>query len=93
MKQNLLEMVQRILEAIDGQMVESIEDTREAMQVARCVKESYEHLLYTRDIKAKSNLIQLHSLSDTTQPTVFRFNEDLEQISTFKYFDKTNEKL
>lgn len=92
MKQNLLEMVQRILEAIDGQMVESIEDTREAMQVARCVKESYEHLLYTRDIKAKSNLVQLHSKSDTTQPTVFTFNDNLEQISMFKYFDKTNDK-
>ena len=41
MKQTLLEMTQRILEAIDGQMVESIEDTREAMQIARCIKESY----------------------------------------------------
>ena len=85
MKQNLLEMVQRILESIDGQMVDSIEDTREAMQVARCIKESYEHLLYTRDIKAKSNLIQLHSVSDTEHPTVFKINDDLEQISLFKY--------
>lgn len=92
MKQNLLEMVQRILEAVDGQMVESIEDTREAMQVARCVKESYEHLLYTRDIKAKTNLIQLHSKSDTEQPTVFTINDNLEQLSMFKYFDKDNER-
>lgn len=92
MKQNLLEMVQRILEAIDGQMVESIEDTREAMQVARCVKESYEHLLYTRDIKAKANLVQMHSLSDTNQPTVFSINDNIEQITMFKYYDKENER-
>ena len=92
MKQNLLEMVQRILEAIDGQMVESIEDTREAMQVARCVKESYEHLLYTRDIKAKSNLVQMHSMSNTDMPTVLHFNDDLEQISLFKYYDADNKK-
>lgn len=92
MKQNLLEMVQRILEAIDGQMVESIEDTREAMQVARCVKESYEHLLYTRDIKAKANLVQMHSLSDTKQPTVFSINDNIEQITMFKYYDKENER-
>lgn len=85
-------MVQRILESIDGQMVESIEDTREAMQVARCVKESYEHLLYTRDIKAKSNLVQLHSKSDTKQPTVFTINDDLQQLSLFKYYDKSNER-
>lgn len=43
MKQTLLEMVQRILESIDGQMIESIEDTREAVQVANCVKETYYH--------------------------------------------------
>lgn len=92
MKQNLLQMVQRILESIDGQMVESIEDTREAMQVANCVKETYEHLLYTRDIKVKSNLIQLHSMSDTTHPTVFKINDNLAQISLFKYYDKENER-
>lgn len=85
-------MVQRILEAIDGQMIESIEDTREAMQIARCIKETYEHLLYTRDIKAKSNLIQVHSLSDTTQPTVFLINDNIQQIEIFKYYDNANER-
>lgn len=92
MKQTLLEMVQRILESIDGQMIESIEDTREAMQVARCVKESYEHLLYTRDIKAKADLVQLHSKSNTSMPTVFDINDNIEQITLFKYFDKANER-
>ena len=92
MKQTLLEMTQRILEAIDGQMVESIEDTREAMQIARCIKESYEHLLYTRDIKAKSDLVQLHSMSDTTRPTMFYINDNVEQITLFKYYDKSNDR-
>lgn len=90
MKQTLLEMVQRILEAIDGQVVDSIEDTREAMQIANCIKESYQHLLYTRDIKAKSNLIQIHSMSDVTQPTTFLINENIEQITLFKYYDSAN---
>lgn len=92
MKQTLLEMVQRILEAIDGQMIESIEDTREAMQVARCVKESYEHLLYTRDIKAKADLVQLHSKSNLELPTVFEINDDIQQINLFKYYDADNER-
>ena len=91
-KMTLLEMVQRILEYTDGQLIQSIDDTREAMQVAQCIKESYEHLLYTRDIKAKADLVQLHSISDVNQPTVFRFNDDLEQISLFKYYDKHNER-
>lgn len=92
MKQNLLQMVQRILEAIDGQMIESIEDTREAMQIAKCIKETYEHLLYTRDIKAKSNLIQIHSMSDVNQPTVFSINDNIQQIEIFKYFDAANDR-
>ena len=92
MKQTLLQMVQRILEAIDGQMVESIEDTRESMQVARCIKETYEHLLYTRDIKAKNSLLQMHSMSDVNQPTVFLINDNVQQIEVFKYFDAANDR-
>lgn len=92
MKQTLLEMVQRILESIDGQMIESIEDTREAVQVANCVKETYYHLLYTRDIKARNNVVQLHSLSDVNKPTEFYINDDVAQITMFKYFDKDNDR-
>ena len=92
MKQTLLEMVQRILQAVDGQMVESISDTREAMQVAQCIKETYEHLLYTRDIKARSNLVQLHSVSDVNRPTTLLFNDNVAQIDVLKYYDKHNER-
>lgn len=92
MKQTLLEMVQRILQAVDGQMVESIADTREALQVAQCIKETYEHLLYTRDIKARSNLVQLHSVSDVNRPTTLLFNDNVAQIDVLKYYDKHNER-
>ena len=92
MKYTLLEMVQRILQAVDGQMVDSIEDTREAMQIAQCIKETYEHLLYTRDIKARSNLVQLHSASNTEQPTKLYFNDNVCQIDVLKYYDKERDK-
>ena len=92
MKTTLLEMVQRILESIDGQMIESIEDTREAEQVANCIKETYYHLLYTRDIKSTNNIIQMHSMSDVTKPTVFYINDDIAQLSLFKYYDKHNDR-
>lgn len=85
-------MVQRILQAVDGQMVESIEDTREAMQVAQCLKETYEHLLYTRDIKARSNLVQLHSASDLSRPTTLFFNPNVCQIDVLKYYCKEHDK-
>lgn len=85
-------MVQRILESLDLQVVESISDTREAQQVARIIKETYYHLLHVRDIKTKSNLLQLHSLSDTTHPTYLKFNDDVANIDVFKYYKKDEEK-
>lgn len=92
MKYTLLEMVQRVLESIDGQMIESIEDTREAVQVANCIKESYYHLLYTRDIQARNNVVQMHSMSNVDTPTEFYINDDVAQITMFKYYDKKNER-
>lgn len=92
MKQTLLEMVQRILESLDLQVVNSLKDTREAQQVARIVKETYYHLLHVREIKSKSNLIQLQSLSDTAHPTYLRFNDDVTNIDQFKYYKQDEEK-
>lgn len=88
MKQTVLEMVQRILESLDLQVVNSIYDTREAQQIARIIKETYYHLLHVREIKCKNDLIQLHSLSNTKYPTYLQFNEDVTNIDQFKYFVK-----
>ena len=85
-------MVQRILESRDAQVVNSIEDTREAMQVANIIKETYYHLLYVRDIKSRTNLITFDSLSDLTHPTYLRFKDDVAQIDMLKYFDKKQER-
>lgn len=92
MKQTLLEMVQRILESRDAQVVNSIEDTREAMQVANIIKETYYHLLYVRDIKSRTNLITFDTLSNKDLPTYLRFKDDVAQIDMLKYFDKKQEK-
>lgn len=45
MKQTLLEMVQLILSSIDGEEVNSIDDTVEANQVALIVKSVYYDML------------------------------------------------
>lgn len=92
MKQTLLEMVQRILESRDMQLINSIYDTREAMQVANIVKECYEHLLYVREIKTRNSLLTFDSLSDLAHPTYLKFKDNIAQIDVFKYYDKKNEK-
>lgn len=85
-------MVQRILESRDMQLINSIQDTREAIQVANIIKECYEHLLYVREIKTRNSLITFDSLSDLSHPTYLRFKDDVAQIDVFKYYDKKNEK-
>ena len=92
MKQTLLEMVQRILESRDMQLINSITDTREAMQVANIIKECYEHLLYVREIKTRNSLITFDSLSDLSHPTYLRFKDNVAQIDVLKYFDTKNDR-
>lgn len=87
MKQTLLEMVQRILESRDMQLVNSIFDTREAVQVANIIKECYIHLLYVREIKSQNTLLTFDSLSDLQHPTYLKFKDDIAQIDSFKYRD------
>lgn len=92
MKQTLLEMVQRILESRDAQVVNSIKDTREALQVANIIKETYQHLLYVRDIKCKNNLLTFDSLSDLNHPTYLKFKPEVAQIDMLKYYDLDKER-
>lgn len=91
-KQTLLEMVQRILESRDMQLINSIYDTREAMQVANIIKECYVHLLYVREIKTRNSLLTFDSMSDLSHPTYLRFKDDVAQIDTLKYFDTKENK-
>lgn len=92
MKQTLLEMVQRILESRDAQVINSLSDTREAQQIANIIKETYYHLLYVRDIKCKNNLLNFESLSDLDHPTYLRFKDDVAQVDMIKYYDLKTEK-
>ena len=64
MKQNLLEIVQRVAEFCNAGSVNSIKDTRESMQIAKIVKETFEDLILRREIVTGQALVQLSSVSD-----------------------------
>jgi hypothetical protein len=69
MKQTLLEIVQRVAEFCSAGSVNSIKDTRESMQIAKIVKETFEDLIIRREIVTGQSLIQLQSISDLEKPT------------------------
>lgn len=92
MKQTLLEMVQKIEESIQGQEINSISDTREALQIANIIKDSYYYLLRVRQIEPKNNLFSFHSLSDLTKPVYLKILDVVTEFDMFKYFDKKDER-
>ena len=94
MKYTLLEIVQKVLSHINSDYCNSLEDstvTEEALAVAEIVKDTYYHLLTTRDIKTKNSLVQLDVLSDTALPTYLRFQDDLIEMTYFAYQDEADD--
>lgn len=91
-KQTLLEMVQRIAEYIDAGTVTSISDTRESMQIARIVKETYEDLLIRNEIRVEKNFYTLDSIIDPdSHPTYLKFKEPVININSIEYFNEATD--
>lgn len=84
-KMTLLEMVQNILNAIDGDDVNSIDDTEESEQVALIVKETYFETVGRYDwpwLKLRTNLT---GLADVSNPTKMLIPATLNKIYWVKY--------
>lgn len=87
MKQNLLEMVQDILSDMDGDFVESINDTDEATQVAQIIKSTYLAMMSNRNWPHTARAINLEPFSDTDLPNYLRINEEIKEVISV-YYDK-----
>lgn len=85
MRTTLLEMVQSILSDMDSEMVNSINDSVEAMQIASVIQDTYFNLVSSREIPELKQLLTLTSLSDITRPTHFRYPTDCKEIETLFY--------
>lgn len=85
MKTTLLEMVQSILSDLDSEMVNSISDSVEALQIASVIEDTYFNLVSSREIPELKQLINLTSLSDNTRPTHFRYPTNVKEIETIHY--------
>lgn len=85
----LLEMVQKVLEALGSDEVNTINDTVEAVQTARLIEDSFYELLNQREWPFLMQLIQLESLGDVLQPTTLKIPESVVRIDDVRY-DWTN---
>lgn len=86
MKYTVLDMTQSILSAMDSDEVTSINDTVEALQVAECIRTTYNSMVSRFNLPANNQLIHL-SQSDATTPTLMTMVDGVQRMDWLKYFD------
>lgn len=84
-KMTVLDMVQDILSAIDGDEVNSIGDTVEADQVADDIRVTYYNLVATNTHLHMEGLFQLESVSDITKPNYLKMPDNVVSVDWIKY--------
>jgi hypothetical protein len=82
----LLQIVQDILNDIDGDEVNSIDDTIESAQVAQIVQSTYFALMSGKNWPHLRRLLQLVSSGTTATPTFMTLPEPVNELS-FVYYD------
>jgi hypothetical protein len=90
-KKSLLEIVQDILNDIDGDNVNSISETEEALQAAYIVKSTFEELMTLKDAPHLRRLTTLDNVSDITKPNYLKLPENLSRLDFVKYNKKTDD--
>ena len=84
-KYSLLDMVQDILNDMDGDEVNSIDDTVESSQVAQIVKSTYFAMMSTRNWPHLRKPIQLTPTTDLAQPTQMYVDDDIKELYFINY--------
>ena len=85
MKKTLLELTQDILNDLDGDEVNSINDTVEATQVANIVRSSYEGMINKRNWPHLKTVSQLSGVGDTTSPTKMQLPDGCKELVSIYY--------
>lgn len=81
----LLEIVQEILSAMDGDEVNSISDTEESEQVARHVVATYRNLMSNSNWHTTRSALTLVARSDTNYPTHMSLGTNVKELSFINY--------
>ena len=84
-KKSLLGIVQEILGVMDGDEVNSIDDTIEAGQVADIVISTYNAMLSNRNWPHAKRLVSLTASGDTSLPTHMSITSEVKELIGVKY--------
>lgn len=84
-KMTLLEMTQNILASMDGENVNSISDTEEAIQVATFIKDTFYNITTNRNFPEHFRLFKLVAFSDNNYPTSFYYGEEMQDVASVQY--------
>ena len=89
MKLTLLEIVQDILNDIDGDDVGSISDTIESLQVASIVKSTYLAISSNKDWSYQRKMFELTASGDSNLPTVMYVPTTYKRVDSINYNVRT----
>ena len=81
----LLEVVQRALDAMNHDNVNSISDTIESTQIAKEAKHVYYELMDRDDWPHLLKAINLEAVSDTARPNYLKIPQDVTRIDAIRY--------
>lgn len=87
-KKTLLELVQLVLNDIDGDEVNSIDDTVESQQAAVLIGSVYESIMNTKDWPHLRSLAKLNASGTTDRPTHMTAPDNIKRIDFIKYNTK-----
>ena len=90
MKLTLLEIVQDIMNDMDGDNVNSINDTIESQQVTQIVKTTYLEMLANRNWPHMHTIFNCNSLSDIDYPSCLRIPDNIKEVKWIRYNKRTS---
>ncbi len=86
-KKNLLEIVQEILSDMTSDVINSIDDTDEAGQVALIVQSTYDAMIANRNWPHTARVVNLTASTDNLLPTHMSIDEEIKEMISV-YYDK-----
>ena len=84
-KMTLVEIVSDIINDIDGDYIESINDTEEAEQVAAIVRATYRSMMSNRNWPHTKKLLEITAASDSSKPVYMSIEDDLKELVLINY--------
>lgn len=85
MKKTLLQLTQDILDALDGEEINSIGDTVESRQIVTFIRNSYETIIDSLDLPITYTLTQLDGATSSALPIIMTRPDTIDKINWIKY--------